>query len=70
MYSSSSSFLWPRWLFLLGAGPEKAKNLAGKEVLRLIQIRLVDAEFEKEPGPLSRQFGASTNRRSEFNKRG
>src|SRR5262249_35944321 len=30
----------PRWLFLLIAGPEETKNLAGQEILCLIQNRL------------------------------
>jgi hypothetical protein len=29
----------PRWLFLVVAGPEETKNLAGERALRLIQIR-------------------------------
>jgi hypothetical protein len=38
------SFCFPAVLILRFAGPEQAKNLAGK-VLRLIQDRLSDAEF-------------------------
>jgi hypothetical protein len=36
-------------------GPEGAKNLAGEDVLRLIQTRFSDAEFGKNPTSLSRQ---------------
>ena len=32
-------FFFPTELILIGAGPEEAKDLAGTEVLRLIQIR-------------------------------
>ena len=55
-------------LILRFAGPEEAKNLAGK-VLRLIQDRLSDAEFGKNLANLSKQFAVSADRRFEFQKR-
>jgi hypothetical protein len=55
-------FLFPAELTLLIAGPEEAKNLAGKEVLRLNSDSLSDAEFGKNLPNLSRQFAASPNR--------
>ena len=57
------SFLFPRYVDSAIAGPEEAKNLAGK-VLRLIQIRFSDAEFGKNLANLSNQFAASPNRRN------
>jgi hypothetical protein len=41
------SSLVPRPVDSAIAGPERAKNLAGKNVLRLIQIRLATPIFEK-----------------------
>jgi hypothetical protein len=40
-------FFSPATLILRIAGPEGAKNLAGKNVLRLIQIRLTTSSVEK-----------------------
>jgi len=37
----------PRVLMMLVAGPEEAKNLAGRGVLRLIQIRLAKPSLRK-----------------------
>jgi hypothetical protein len=48
-------------------GLEEAKKLAG-EILRLIQDRLSDAEFGKNPANVSNQFAASTNRAFQFHK--
>jgi hypothetical protein len=40
-------FPFPRYVDFGNAGPEKAKNLAGKTVLRLIQIRLATPSLIK-----------------------
>jgi hypothetical protein len=45
----------------------KRRELAGK-VLRLIQDRLSDAEFDKNAANLSNQFAASADYRFEFEK--
>jgi len=45
--SSISGLMVPRPVDSAIAGPERAKNLAGKNVLRLIQIRLATPIFEK-----------------------
>ena len=39
--------LFPRYVDFGIAGPEETKNLAGENVLRLIQIRLATPSFEK-----------------------
>ena len=41
------SFFFPAALILRFAGPEGAKNLAGQNVLRLIQIRLTASSLDK-----------------------
>ena len=46
-----SSFLFPRRVDSAIAGPEEAKNPAGK-VLRLIQIRLTTPSLEKNSPPV------------------
>jgi hypothetical protein len=61
-------FFFPLWLICGTAGLEKPKNLA-REVLRLIQDRLSDAEFGKNLANLSNQFASSANHRFEFQKR-
>jgi hypothetical protein len=40
-------FSLPAELILLVAGREEAKNLAGKKILRLIQIRVATPSLEK-----------------------
>ena len=45
MYPYGPFLCLPRWLFLLIAGPEETKNLAGQEILRLIQNPLSDQSF-------------------------
>jgi hypothetical protein len=47
---------------------KRGEELAGR-VSRLIQDRLSDAEFGKNPAYLSNQFAASSNHRFEFQKR-
>jgi hypothetical protein len=44
-------FFFPAPLALVVAGPEETKNLAGKKVLRLIQIRLATASLDKITPP-------------------
>jgi hypothetical protein len=46
-----SSFVVPRYIHSAIAGPEGAKNLAGGNVLRLIQIRLNDVESQINQKP-------------------
>jgi hypothetical protein len=64
-----SSFLFPRPVDSAVAGPEGAKNLAGEDVLRLIQIRLTTLKFGKNLVSLLSQFAASANRQFKFAKR-
>jgi hypothetical protein len=47
-------FFSPARLDFWIAGPEEAKNPAGKKILRLIQIRFSDAKFVKNAASLSR----------------
>jgi hypothetical protein len=42
-------FFFPATLNLRFAGPEGTKNLAGENILRLIQIRLATLSLEKIP---------------------
>jgi hypothetical protein len=42
---------------------DETKNRARRGVLRLVQIRLVNAEFRKDLVTVSRQFAAGANRR-------
>jgi hypothetical protein len=54
-------------LILRFAGPEWAKNLAGKNVLRLIQIRLTTRVWKKSRQPV-KTIRRNANRRFEFRK--
>jgi hypothetical protein len=56
-------------LIVVIAGPEQTQNLAGKKVLRLIQIRFSDGEVGKNHANLSRQFAGNANRQFQFEKR-
>jgi hypothetical protein len=51
-------------------GSGTGKEPSGANVLRLIQTRLSDAEFEKNVANLSNQFAASANHRFKLNKSG
>jgi hypothetical protein len=52
-------FLFPAGFNSTTGGPEQAKNLAGREILRLIQIRLISVEFEKIDATLSRTLSSA-----------
>jgi hypothetical protein len=54
-------FCFPAVLILAGAGLEEAKNPAGKNVLRLIQVRHGDAEFGKNLACLSSKLDRNCN---------
>jgi hypothetical protein len=60
--------VYPRRVNLAMAGPEEAKNLAGKCPPSDSDPRS-DDEFGKNLASLSRQLAASANRRFEFHKR-
>jgi hypothetical protein len=53
------SFLFPAEL-IDNAGPEETKNLAGKNVLRLIQIRLVMLSVKEILLPCQAKLAADT----------
>jgi hypothetical protein len=59
-----SDLSFPAELYLSVAGPEGAKNLAGK-VLRLIQIRLATLSFEKISRACQAKIAVTTDRRIE-----
>jgi hypothetical protein len=59
-----SSFAFPP-LNSKVAGPEETKNLAGEDVLRLIQIRLATPSLEKSR-PLGKQNSVVADRRYNF----
>ena len=64
-----SSFLFPRCVDSAIAGPEEAKNLAGKSPPP-DSDPFSDAEFGKNRANCQTQFAASANRRFQFQKRG
>jgi hypothetical protein len=53
---------FPAPLHVWNAGPEKAKNLAGQKVLRLIQIRLAPPSLKKSRLPVKPIFLAATTK--------
>jgi hypothetical protein len=55
-------------LFVVVAGPEETKNLAGKDPTP-DSDPLNDVEFGENPASLSRQKTATPNRRFQFHKR-
>jgi hypothetical protein len=63
-----SSFLFPRSVDSANPGPEGAKNPAGVNVLRLIQIRLTTVECGKDPARLSTKKNATPTRRFNLHK--
>jgi hypothetical protein len=62
-------FFFPRYIDSAIAGPEGAKNLAGKNVLRLIQIRLTTSSVEKITPACQANSPQAPNRRFKFHKR-
>ena len=61
MDSYGFPFFVPAAVSLKVAGPEETKNLAGRNVPRLIRNPFNDVESGKNPASLSRQFAANAN---------
>jgi hypothetical protein len=61
-------FPFPAELSLTIAGPEETKNLAGRNVLRLIQIRIATSSLEEISSGCQDNSPQTPNRRFQFHK--